>query len=48
MLRKEKHSRYKEYQVHSLKTNMAKDDDKILNSVCVITYVTLCKHILKI
>lgn len=38
MLRKEKHFKYKEYHIHSLKTNMAKDD-KILNSVHVIMYV---------
>lgn len=39
MLRKEKHFKYKEYHIHSLKTNMAKDDDKILTSVHVIMYV---------
>ena len=48
MLRKEKNSKYKEYHIHSLKTNMAKDDDKVPNSVHVIMYVTLCKHIFKI
>ena len=47
MLRKEKNSKYKEDHIHSLKTNMAKDD-KVLNSVHVIMYVTLCKHIFKI
>ena len=39
MLRKEKHFKYKEYHIHSLKTNMAKDDDKILTSVHIIMYV---------
>ena len=48
MLRKEKNSKYKEYHIHPLKTNMAKDDDKVLNCVHVIMYVTLCKHIFKI
>ena len=39
MLRKEKHFKYKEYHIHYLKNNMAKDDDKILTSVHVIMYV---------
>lgn len=38
MLKKKKHSRYREYWVNFFKwTNMAKDDDKILYSVYVMT-----------